>query len=129
MFLPSELRVAFTARGRVRLLEPLTWTDAHETLTVPAGFISDGVTSPAITWPFVGHPYSGSLLRAAVLHDWECVVRESPSPAVHRRFWLALRASGVGRVRAWLLWAAVRAFGPRWTGRVSRGDTHPAGSV
>lgn len=114
MFAPDPLRVEFTARGRVRLLEPLRWLDAREPITVPTGFISDGVTVPAIAWPLVGHPYSGSLLRAALLHDWEIAMRDAPSAAVHRRFWAALRASGVGRVRAALLYATVRTFGPRW---------------
>lgn len=114
-FAPGELRVAFTYRGRVRLLEPLYWREPDgRVIMVPAGLISDGVSVPPLAWPLVGHPYSGSLLRAALLHDWEIVDRAAPAREVHARFRRALRASGVGRVRAWLLWAAVRLFGPRW---------------
>lgn len=113
-FRPGELTVAFTDRGRVRLLEPLVWEEAGATIVVPAGLVSDGVTVPPIAWPLVGHPLSGSLLRAALLHDWEIAARQAPSAVVHRRFHAALRASGVGRVRAWLLFTAVRCFGPRW---------------
>lgn len=114
MFLPAALSVTFVERGRVRLLLPLTWTTASETITVTAGFVSNGASVPALFWPLVGHPYSGSLLRAAVLHDWDITVRDDPWRRVHRRFYESLRWSGVGRTRAWLCYAFVWLFGPRW---------------
>lgn len=114
MFSTGPLRVLFTDRGRVKLLDDLTWTDDAGVIIVPRGFVSDGVTSPAITWPFVGHPYAGTLVRAAMLHDYEMATRHGTADAAHRRFHAALRASGVGRVRAALLFAAVWLFGPRW---------------
>jgi hypothetical protein len=114
MFTSGPLRVLFTERGRVKLLEDLTWQDADGTVTVPRGFTSDGVSAPAITWPFVGHPYAGTLVRAAILHDYEIWSRRADNDTVHRRFYAALRASGVGRVRAALLFSTVWLFGPRW---------------
>ncbi len=114
-FAPGDVVVALTYRGRVRLMEPVTWHEPRgESVTVPVGFVSDGVTVPPLAWPLIGHPLSGMMLRAALLHDWELVLRERPAAAVHRRFHDALRASGVGRVRAWLCYTAARLFGPRW---------------
>jgi Protein of unknown function (DUF1353) len=115
MFDLSPLRVDFVDRGRIALDWPLTWRDAEGAVTVPAGFISDGASIPPIAWPLVGHPYAGSLLRAALLHDYELASRTAPtSLAVHRRFYEALRASGVGRVRAALFFLAAWGWGPRW---------------
>lgn len=114
MFSRAPLTVQFVARGRVQLMTPLVWRTTTTSITVPISFLSDGASVPALLWPVVGHPYSGSLLRAAILHDFEIVTQRAPSRVVHRRFYAALRSTGVGRVRAALLYAVVRLFGPRW---------------
>jgi hypothetical protein len=65
-----------------------------------------------LMWAF---PRSGMYNRAAVLHDW--VYWELVRSGVMRRrqaddlFYEALRACRVDRVRAWVMWAAVRVFG------------------
>lgn len=125
MFDPRPVRVEFRARGRVALLSPLRWRTSTTCITVPAGFETDGASIPALFWPLLGHPYSGSTLRAATLHDWEIVTRHAPSPVVHRRFYVALRASGVGRVRAALLYAGARCFGPRFAHSPSLARSRP----
>lgn len=114
MFMPARVQVTFVDRGRVRLDHPLMWTTASETITVAQDFVSNGASVPALFWPLVGHPYSGSLLLAALLHDWGIAVRQQSWQRVHRQFYDALRASGVGTIRAWLCYAFVWAFGPRW---------------
>jgi hypothetical protein len=114
MFWNDPLRVEFRARGRVALLSPLVWCTRTTVIVVPAGFVTDGATTPPILWPIMGHPFSGSLFRATTLHDYEIVTRNAPSKIVHRRFYTALRATGVGRVRAALFYVAVRLFGPRF---------------
>lgn len=114
MFDANPLRVEFRARGRVALLAPVQWRTCNTHIVIPAGFETDGASIPPIMWPIMGHPYSGSLVKATTLHDWEIVTRHAPSPVVHRRFYDALRSLGVGRVRATLLYLAVRLFGPRF---------------
>ena len=113
MFAPDPLRVEFRGRGRVALLAPLRWRTSTTQITVPMGFQTDGASIPAPLWPLVGHPLSGSILKAAALHDYELVTKRAPSAVIHRRFYHALRATGVGRVRATLFYLAVRWFGPR----------------
>lgn len=86
--------------------------------TVPLGFQTNGASVPAVFWLLVGHPYSPSSLRAAILHDWMCRDPRGhglSSREVHRVFYEALRADGVGVVRAWLMYAAVAVFGPRFS--------------
>jgi hypothetical protein len=121
MFSPDALRVEFRGRGRVALLAPLRWRTTTTHVVVPKGFQTDGATIPAILWPLVGHPLSGSILRAATLHDYELTTRHAPSRVIHRRFYDALRSSGVGRVRAALFYAGVRWFGPRFRANPSVG--------
>jgi len=125
MFDPGPVRVEFRARGRVALCAPLRWRTTTTHIVVPKGFESDGASIPPILWPLLGHPYAGSILRAAVLHDYELVTRHAPSAVVHQRFYTALRSSGVGRVRAALLYLGTRCFGPRFRQTPPLGSSHP----
>ena len=122
MFTIEPLRVEFRARGRVALLSSLRWRTTTTHIVVPKGFETDGATIPALFWPIMGHPLSGSLVKATTLHDWEIVTRHAPSAVVHKRFYEALRSLGVGRFRSSLLYRAVRLFGPRFQ------QTPPLGS-
>jgi len=125
MFGPDPLRVEFRGRGRVALLAPLRWRTSTTRITVPLGFETDGATIPAILWPLVGHPLSGSILKAATLHDYELTTRHAPSAVIHRRFYEALRTSGVGRVRSALFYVGVRWFGPRFRHYPPLRRSHP----
>lgn len=97
------------------LTEPLTWTGPlGDTFTVPAGFITDLATVPRfLHWLTL--PY-GAYTRAAVLHDWLIVERiNHPDPelrvssrdtdGIFRRVMAEL---GVGWVKRWSMWSAVR---------------------
>ncbi len=42
------------------------------TLTVPAGFVSDGASIPKILWPILGSPIGNRHLPAAIVHDFLC---------------------------------------------------------
>lgn len=79
-----------------------------------SGLIFDGASIPRFLWPIMGGPFEGDYRLAAIIHDQLCRDRCIPSPLVHRIFYEAMRASGVPGWRAWLMWAAVRVFGPRW---------------
>ena len=81
---------------------------------VPEGTVSDGASIPQVAWSVMGHPLMAPYRRSAVLHDFLCRIKGEPSEVVHRVFWAGLRADGVGRVKAWLMYQAVRRFGPRF---------------
>ena len=105
-------------RGRYRLVTPLrAWVD-RRMVEVPAGFETDGASIPAPFWALISHPLAPSSLRAALLHDFECSTKRRDSRTVHNTFHAALRADGCARLRAWLMWLAVRWFGPRFGGTV-----------
>lgn len=95
--------------GGCILLAPFAWA-GPEPVTVPAGFFSDGSSIPAIMWPGIGHPYSLSLLRASLCHDWD-IAQGVPWTECTRRYQVRLAASGVGRVRRALIIAGVTVRG------------------
>ena len=112
----SDARVVLLPRTpRVRLLEPLVWADADgREHSVPQGFESDGATIPRWAGWCVGAPLEGPYRRAAILHDWQCIVEREPHLVVHRRFHEAMLADFVPPPLAWLFFAVVRVLGPRW---------------
>lgn len=60
--------------------------------------------------------FVGRYRRASVFHDVYCNLKICPSWEVHRMFYEASRCDGTHPVVAWLMWAAVRTFGPRFKG-------------
>lgn len=108
MTLPRP-RIELQDGGGCILLADYVWP-GPQPVTVPAGFFSDGNTIPALFWPAIAHPYSLSVLRAAIPHDWE-IAQGVPWRECTRRFGVRLRASGVGTVRRTLILAAVTVRG------------------
>lgn len=81
----------------------------------PALSVINGLSTPRFFWR-IAPPYVGLAREASVIHDVACQQKRYPSWQVHRMFYLAMRASGVGFVKAGLRWLAVRLFGPRFKG-------------
>lgn len=80
----------------------------------PKGSVVDGASIPKIFWSFVGGPFEGQYRNASIVHDTECDAKTYAWQAVHRMFYNASRAGGVGWIKAHVLYAAVYYFGPRW---------------
>lgn len=74
----------------------------------------DGASIPVWAWVFIGSPFTGKYRKAAVIHDTLCFVKDRPSKDAHWVFREALRALGVGRVRARLMYVALLIGGPKW---------------
>src|SRR2546426_11886786 len=75
----------------------------------------DGASIPHVFWSLIGGPFEGKYRNASVVHDTEC---QEPHKHdwrdVHRMFYFASRAGGVGAVKAKVMFAAGYHFGPRW---------------
>lgn len=114
----GELPVTFLPGGRIRLERDLVYADDVDgTRVIPQGLISDGTSSPALSWMFIGHPYSYSLLPPSLQHDLDlqhAVAAQRNGHAhdsraeIDRRYHRALRLWGVGRIRAALIYRGVR---------------------
>lgn len=111
----QRIDVTFVARGRIRLLRPVSVILGGRRIIAPKGFECDGASIPPFFWPIVGHPFSGSSLRAAIIHDALSANRTMPCRMVHRLFAQLLAVDGVAPMRRWLMSKAVAWFGPRWT--------------
>jgi hypothetical protein len=80
----------------------------------PKGSQVDGASIPRIAWTVVGGPFEGLYRKASVIHDVACATKARSWRAVHRAFYTAMLAAGVGDTRAKIMYAAVYHFGPRW---------------
>jgi|TARA_B110000908_G_scaffold100548_1_gene118563 hypothetical protein len=102
----------------VALLEDLVfYTKAGDSITVPAGFESDGASVPKLFWS--AFPPFDTYLPAAVVHDILCVQGHNDkclytSIEAADIFYEAMRACGVGITKARMMYYAVRYFGPKW---------------
>jgi hypothetical protein len=104
---------------QMKLLAPVTFRDWQGySWRAYSGAIVNGASVPRFFWR-LWPPCVGRYRRATVLHDVACEDRTRPSPDVHRMFYEAMRTDGTNLVTAWLMWLAVRVFGPRFPGRTS----------
>jgi len=96
--------------------------------TAPKGCETDGASIPRIFWTF-GHPFESPYRAAAVLHDYECRIKERPWSSVHKMFYLACICAGSADAQAKLMYWGVYNFGPKWGGYRPQGarDTWSAG--
>jgi Protein of unknown function (DUF1353) len=87
----------------------------------PAGRIINGASIPEVLWSkIVGTPYVGDYRRATVVHDVACQDKAKPHEEVHRMFYDAMLCDGVSEERAFLMYTAVRLFGPKWPSRAAQ---------
>jgi Protein of unknown function (DUF1353) len=101
---------------KMRLLDDFAYVDsAGVEWKAPKDSVVNGASIPQVLWSVVGSPYTGEYRNASVVHDVACAKRDKPWEEVHRMFYQACRAGGVGEQKAKLMYAAVYHFGPRWT--------------
>lgn len=103
------------ADRRMRLIDNFSYKDPSGYIWgVPTGAVINGASIPRALWTIAGDPYTGDYRNASVVHDYHTAVRIRSWQDVHRMFYWAMLAGGVGTVRAKLMYAAVYKFGPRW---------------
>ena len=71
----------------------------------------NGASIPPVLWSSIGSPFVGDYRRASVVHDVACDTRKQPHEAVHLMFYNAMRADGVGWIKANAMYQAVKRFG------------------
>ncbi|WP_434052606.1 MAG: DUF1353 domain-containing protein [Roseibium sp.] len=112
----GSLVLKVTADGRnLQVAEQFSFIDQNgEVWTVPAGMKTDGASVPRVAWSLFP-PFAGKYLKAAVVHDRYCDTMQETWQRTHRVFFDAMLTSGVDKLSAKTMYAAVRLFGPRWT--------------
>lgn len=107
-----------------RLAAPYAYVDASgRRWAVPKGACVNGASIPRPAQGVIGGPWAGKYKNASVVHDHYCVSAKEPWQAVHLMFYEAMRAKGVGKKTAALMYYIVYAFGPRWTTTVASRST------
>ncbi|UHD17641.1 DUF1353 domain-containing protein [Thiocapsa bogorovii] len=108
----------------MKLLEEFAFIDSNgKRWVAPKGSVVNGASIPSALWNTVGPPFVGDYRRATVIHDVGCDQKTAPHEEVHRTFYFAMRADGVGWLKANTMYQAVKQFGPKWnlnTGAVSQ---------
>lgn len=100
---------------RMQLLQDVSYRDpSGKAWTAPKGYATDGASIPRALWSILGGPFDGPYRQAAVIHDYYCDIKTESSKDVHRIFYYAARASGVGERMAKVLYGGVLAGGPKW---------------
>lgn len=94
----------------VVLLEPLTYTTrAGEIIVVPAGTKSDGASTPRIFWRAL--PPFGPYWLPALMHDYLYQTGMFVQSKCDALFHEAMLGQGVGKFKAWVIWAGLRLGG------------------
>lgn len=98
------------------IVDDFTYTDPNSNRwAATKGSKVDGASIPQIFWSLIGGPFEGQYRNASIVHDTECTKPYKHRwQDVHRMFYNASRAGGVGWLKAKVMFAAVYHFGPRW---------------
>ena len=113
----TTLKTEQTDRRTYTLLDDLVLADDDErVITVPAGFTTDFASIKVLHNAFLFVLFalvSGYGNYAATVHDWLYLTGEVSRKEADLVLYRALRAEGVARWRAWLMWAGVRIGGAK----------------
>ncbi|CAN5714503.1 hypothetical protein BH20VER1_BH20VER1_27460 [soil metagenome] len=112
------------------LLNELRYTDPYGKVWVaPAGARVDGASIPKAFWSIMGGPFDGKYRKASVLHDVAYEEQTRSPQEVDLMFYNAMRASGVGTVKAKTMYYALVRHGRHWKHKqatpVRAGTTRP----
>ena len=113
----TTLKTEQTDRRTYTLLADLVLADEDErTITVPAGFVTDFASIKVLHNAFLFVLFalvSGYGNYAATVHDWLYENGELSRKEADAVLYRALRAEGVARWRAWLMYVGVRLGGAK----------------
>jgi hypothetical protein len=95
------------------LTEPYEFKINNETYVITKGFWTDSASIPRVAWSIIGSPFSGKYVCGALVHD---VLYNAQPIDIERDdadniFYQIMLESGVGHLKAWLMYHAVRMFG------------------
>jgi hypothetical protein len=98
-----------------RLLRAFTYDSevAKARIVVPAGFVTDFASVPRV--PVAYWLFGGTANAAAVIHDWLYTTGIFPKDTADSVFYEAMRASGIGFLRArFMYWGVAYGGGMAW---------------
>lgn len=103
--------------SKAMVAAPITYHDSRlvgGSLTVPMGFSTDGASIPRPFRWIIGQPLSPRFWRASLIHDYLYQERLGKQKDADDILLDLLEKDGVGKIRRYLMWAALRGFGWIW---------------
>ena len=111
MSFKTELCLKVMGKQAYEVIEPLVYDDGLVILQVNPKFDFDGASIPKALWSIVGSPMTDGYQRAGCLHDALYAGHIFPKEICDRYFLEAMKSDGVGYVKRYAMYLAVRAFG------------------
>lgn len=75
---------------------------------IPSLYFFDGASIPRPLWSFVGSPFEPCMWAGSIAHDWIYLVHIFDRSKADEILYQLIMQSGVGSIRAHLIWAGVR---------------------
>ena len=113
MSFKSELCLKIIGNQAYELTQPLIYNDGIVELTVHPLFDFDGASVPSVLWSFGLRPMTGGYERSAALHDALYAGEVFERSACDQLFLDAMKSDGVGYLKRYAMYWAVRSAG--WT--------------
>ncbi len=111
----GSVKAEWIDERKMKLLSNFSFTDPNGMIWLAKqSSVIDGASIPSFAWVFIGSPFVGKYREASVIHDIACDEKIRTWESVHLAFYYAMRASGVGTLKAKIMYAAVYHGGPRW---------------
>lgn len=110
--IPGRAFLVDFAFGKYWMLwQPLTYSikDSGVSITVPAGFVTDLVSTPRAVWSLI--PPTGRYQRAAIIHDWLYWMQPCTRVQSDQIMVLAMEELGVDGVTRLAIYEALERFG------------------
>ena len=97
----------------IRTLEPIPFELDGKQYTVPAGFLSDGMSVPRLFWRLISPPINAATLVPSIKHDWLYKEHICPRIVADVLYAVELEASGFPRWKCVLVYIGVSIGGGR----------------
>lgn len=109
----SQLELKVLGAQAYEVTQPLIYQTTGMTIQVGVGFDFDGASVPQCLWSFGFSPMTGGYQRSACLHDALYASEYFPREICDVLFLEAMESEGVGYMKRYSMYYAVRSFG--WT--------------
>ena len=123
MFTDLKVKVINSGKNRV-ILEDYTYENGKYIITVKAGFNTDGASIPKAFWSILSSPFDGAVTYGAVIHDGLYTKMQLPRKECDNLLREMALEKGYNKIKAFLVYYAVRMFGGSHWKKDTRAETH-----
>ncbi len=123
MFTNLDTRVIENGKKRL-LLADYTYENDKYIITLKPGFVTDGASIPKAFWTILSSPFEGPLVYGAMIHDGLYTKMQLPRKECDELLREMALEKGYNKVKADLVYEAVRLFGGSHWNKDTSAETH-----